>query len=139
MIFVDSGAILALMIPGDDHHEAASAYYQSIANGVAVMSSWPAILEAILSIERQKSHRIARFLIESVAAGGWPMLEVDSEIIESALRIDDQYRDARMGFVDCTSLALIERHKIQSVFTFDRRHFGLYRPRFTKHLTLVPE
>jgi predicted nucleic acid-binding protein len=49
-----------------------------------------------------------------------------------------QYQDARLDFVDCCIMALSERFNITQVCTFDRRDFGIFRPRHVDYLELLP-
>lgn len=72
------------------------------------------------------------------AAATSERVEVLAEILKKARAIDRRYVDAGLGLVDCTCLALCEHHRIETVFTYDRRDFSLYRPSFVETLTLVP-
>ena len=48
------------------------------------------------------------------------------------------YQDANIGFVDASVMAIAERLKITKLFTTDRRHFAILRPKHCKMFTLVP-
>lgn len=53
------------------------------------------------------------------------------ELVESS-------RDARLGYVDATTIAMAERRKEVRVATFDRRDLSLVRPRHVEAFELVP-
>jgi predicted nucleic acid-binding protein len=72
-------------------------------------------------------------------SGLFQILDMDSTDLRAALDIRLKYRDSGMSLVDAISLAACERYRISRVFTFDRVHFSIYRPRFTDALELVPE
>ncbi|MCU0482246.1 MAG: PIN domain-containing protein, partial [Anaerolineae bacterium] len=48
------------------------------------------------------------------------------------------YRDAKFDFVDCCIMALAERLNITHICTFDRRDFGIFRPKHVANLNLLP-
>jgi len=50
----------------------------------------------------------------------------------------EQYSDSRIDFVDAAVMALAERLSIETVFSVDRRDFGLYRPRHCAFFKLLP-
>ena len=56
-----------------------------------------------------------------------------------AVEILEQYRDAELGMVDATVMAMAERMKIKTILTVDRRDFGLFRPVHCEAFTLVPD
>lgn len=83
---------------------------------------------------RDAHHATARRAFQEV----YTLLDVPHDVLALASAIDRRYAGAALGFVDCTCLALCGRHRITTVCTYDRRHFSLYRPTFTRALTLVP-
>jgi predicted nucleic acid-binding protein len=52
--------------------------------------------------------------------------------------IMEAYPKAKFDLVDCGIMALAERYGIEQVLTFDRRDFGIFRPRHRDHFTLLP-
>ncbi len=48
------------------------------------------------------------------------------------------YRDANIGFVDASVVAIAERLKISGVLTTDRRHFETIKPQHCKEFRLLP-
>ncbi|OGW28926.1 MAG: hypothetical protein A2X59_11640 [Nitrospirae bacterium GWC2_42_7] len=47
-------------------------------------------------------------------------------------------KDANLGFVDASIMAIAERLKVKKIFTTDRRHFSILKPKHCKSFTLVP-
>ena len=56
----------------------------------------------------------------------------------AALALEERYRDLTIGLTDAVSLALCERERITTVFTFDRKDFGSFRPSHVPALKLLP-
>lgn len=48
------------------------------------------------------------------------------------------YADAQFDIVDCCIMAIAERLHITRIATFDRRDFGIFRPRHRDFLELLP-
>ena len=48
-------------------------------------------------------------------------------------------RDAWLGRVDATTMAIAERLKIEIILTLDRRDFSMYRPKHCAAFRLVPD
>jgi predicted nucleic acid-binding protein len=48
------------------------------------------------------------------------------------------YADAEMDLVDCCIMAMSEWLNIEEIATFDRRDFGMFRPKHCDYLTLLP-
>jgi len=48
------------------------------------------------------------------------------------------YKDIEFGLVDLFSFAFIDRNKISTIFTFDEKHFNIYKPQNLIYLNLVP-
>ena len=138
MILVDTSGLYALANRRDAHHATARGYFQEVYGREVLALPVPVLVEAMLFIESRLGAPAARRLWGDVLSGVFALLDVPHDVLVLASAIDRRYADAALGFVDCTCLALCERHRITTVFTYDRRHFSLYRPTFTRALTLVP-
>ncbi|MDR7520984.1 MAG: PIN domain-containing protein [Armatimonadota bacterium] len=138
MILVDTGALYALANRRDHHHREAVSYFRRIRPREVLAIPTPVLVEAVLFLEGRLGPDAARALWDDVIRGVFDVLPVSGETLAKAREIDREYLDADLGFVDCVSLALCERHRIKTVFTYDRRDFALYRPSFVGALTLVP-
>jgi predicted nucleic acid-binding protein len=61
----------------------------------------------------------------------------DADMIRMA-EIMEQYSDAELDFADASLMAISERLNITTIYTFDRRDFGMFRPKHTDFLKLLP-
>jgi uncharacterized protein len=59
--------------------------------------------------------------------------------LERARDLQQTYADMRVGVVDASVLALVERFREPKLATLDRRHFSVMRPRHVSALHLLPE
>lgn len=138
MILIDTGALYALTDKNDKNHRQAKEFYASAIRREVFALSLPVLTESWLLLEARLGRFFAHKVWEAVNAGVFEILELGREDLKTALEIEQKYRDAEFGFVDATCFALCEKHKIAKLFTYDRKHFALYKPSFAPHLELLP-
>ncbi len=138
MILVDTGAIYALTDRNDKNHEQAKEFYASRVRRETLGLPLPVLTESYLLLEARLGHFFANKVWEAAVSGVFELLVPTEEDLETAWRIEQEYPEAELGLVDAVCFALCERYKISKVFTYDRGHFALYRPRFTSYLELLP-
>ena len=138
MIFVDTGALYALIDKNDINHSTAKKFYKDVVKKTPLCISLPVMTEAWLLVDARLGTYFAVKLWQSALGGIFDMLELDREDLIAALKIENKYSNAGFGFVDATCFALCEKYKISQVFTYDRKHFAIYRPEFTEFLEIMP-
>jgi len=138
MILVDTGALYALIDRNDVNHAGAKEFYQEVIGKEAFCISLSILTETWLLIDARLGTYFANTFWMSVSQGVFEILEIDRYDLGIALEIEKRYQDSGFGFIDSSSFALCEKHKIQKVFTYDRKHFGIYRPSFAAFLQLLP-
>ena len=135
-IFLDSGAFLALSDADDFHHQEAVSVYQDLLVGRARLFTSNYILAETYTLIRVKvSHAAAVAFMKTFGKTGTRVLRVEQETDETAERIFIKYADKTFSFVDCTSFALIDKHRLDHVFTFDK-HF--LQCRFRHPVIILP-
>ncbi len=138
MILVDTGALYALIDKNDINHLNATQYYKAVVEKESLVVSLPIITEAWLLIEARLGKYFANKFWEAGLGNVFDILEIDKNDLEAALEIEKKYDKTGFGLVDSTCFALCEKHKIRKVFTYDRKHFSIYKPTFAKSLDIVP-
>ena len=138
MILIDSGAVYALVDKNDINHTKARRFYAKVVEKESLYTSLPILTETWLLTNARLGSYFANRLWMSVSKGIFEILDIDRKDLKSALDIENKYQKAGFGFVDSTCFALCEKYKIRKVFTYDRKHFGIYKPSFSKFLELLP-
>jgi predicted nucleic acid-binding protein len=77
-------------------------------------------------------------VLEDVRSGAFEIEALTSEDYERVANLIATYADLRVGFVDASVLAVVERLREPKLATLDHRHFGAMRPRHVEALTLLP-
>lgn len=138
MILIDTGAIYALTDKNDANHIGARRFYETVIGKETLSISLPILTEVWLLIDARLGPYFANRLWQSITEGVFEILDLNKSDIHKALEIERRYEKAGFGFVDSTCFALCERYKIRKVFTYDRKHFVIYKPSFSKSLELLP-
>jgi predicted nucleic acid-binding protein len=138
VILADTGALYALIDRNDVNHEGAREYYTRNMASETFYVSLPVLTETWLLIDARLGDHFANRLWDSATKGIFGMLDITPDDLRSGLEIEKKYRDVSFGFVDSICFALCEKYRIRKVFTYDRKHFGIYKPKFADSLDLLP-
>lgn len=134
-MIIDTGVLVALADRSDRNHRAAAAVFalpdpKTVPEPVVVETDW--MILSYLGVEAE-----IRFL-RALGEGAFAIQGPTSEDRRRALELVESYRDAELGYVDATTVALAERLKETRVATFDHRDFSLVRPRHVEAFELLP-
>ncbi len=138
MILVDTGAVYALTDRRDANHAGARAFYATVAGQEPLAVTLPVLTESWMLIEARLGAYAANKVWEAVNQGAFEVIDLSRTDLLLARDIEERYRDAGFGFVDATCFAVCERLSLDRVFTYDRKHFGCYKPSSVPALTLLP-
>jgi predicted nucleic acid-binding protein len=123
-IFIDTGAFLAKYLAKDQHHKSAIVIWNKLQESKDRCFTTNFILdETITLLGRWVS---ADFSLEKAYSiynsHSFVILRPDESDELKALEHYKKFKDKKIGFTDCISFALMKKHRIEQVFSFDR-HF----------------
>lgn len=98
----------------------------------------PVLPELAYHLRRIGGAKLTAQAIRSIEKGRMMITHPISQDYLHAADILDKYYDSRIDFVDATIMSIAERMGVQRILTFDRRDFGLYRPRHCDAFDLLP-
>ena len=132
MIFVDTGAWFASMVPWDAQHAAAASWLAQ--NGDPLLTT-NFIADETLTLFRLRGEgpRGIRFGTELFGGLLASLYVVSPDDLEAAWQIYRTYQDKQWSFTDCTSKVIMDRLGITSAFSFDQ-HFHQFGS-----VTVVPK
>jgi predicted nucleic acid-binding protein len=124
-VFIDTGAFVAKEHPRDQHHRAAVAAWQTLADlPVRWVSTEHVLAESATLLALDTSYRFAAAWVGAIVQSPefeWlPSVPGDRT---AAAKLMAKFADQAVSFVDCLSFAAMRRTRIRHAFTFDR-HFG---------------
>ena len=129
MIFVDSGAWIALLNRRDQHHDDAAVILDSLGQQkVQLLTTDYVIDETVTWLRYRVNHAIAVQFLDLIensrATGVLTLVAIDRILFQAAERLFRQYDTARLSFTDCTSFAVSHQYNISEAFAFDQ-HFPM--------------
>ena len=136
MIVVDTGVLYALVDASDDWHARVLAWWRTASGPIVVPVT--IVPEITYLLHQRISPAAERAFVVAVAKGEFALEALETDDIERAADVMQQYADLGIGFVDASVVAIAERLEAREIATTDRRHFGTIRPRHTRSFTLLP-
>ncbi len=129
MIFVDSGAWIALLDRRDQHHDDAVIIYATLKQQNTRFLTTDYVIDETATWLRYRVNYLVAVefldLIESSeGTGDLTVAEIDSVLFHEAEQLFRQYDTARLSFTDCTSFVVCRRRNISEAFAFDQ-HFPM--------------
>ena len=134
-VLVDTGPLVAMLDASDSAHtvciETLSLFRTPL------VTTWPVLTEAAWLLRNRPD--LVQRLIRSATAG-FLRIEIQTDVDASAMAaIFDRYADQHFQLADVSLMHLADRKQIDTVFTLDRRDFGIFRTHQGKPLNLLPQ
>jgi len=125
-VFIDTGAFLAISDNSDNSHSIATkTFHEVIEQNAKFHTSNFVIDETITLIRARVGHKAAESFIKAFNSSNTKQHYVNKDVESRAIDIFTKYRDKDFSFTDCTSFALIDKHRIDAAMSFDK-HFSQY-------------
>ncbi len=121
-VFVDTSAILALLVPSDRAHAEAKKIFQGLERNAAPLVTTSYVLVETYAL---LGRRFGLAAVERFRTAFAPLLEItwiDEKVHERAVDLLFQRQKRRLSLVDATSFVVIGDLDIEQVFAFDA-HF----------------
>ena len=125
LVFVDTGAWLAIAVKRDQYHKRAAAYYQHLSSqNVRLLTTNYALVETYTRIRYDDGHAKAvsfrEILSRAVEQDKLFVEWITPELHEEAWSIFQSYSDQEFSIVDCASFVVAQRARVDEVFGFDK-------------------
>lgn len=133
MVFVDTGAWLALYDRKDQNHRTAKEASMHLRDEKIPLFTTDYVFdEAVTIIRLRVGHKEAVSFGDSLLKSRVvQIVEINGDIKKEAWNMFVKYKDHRFSYTDCTSFAVLLRMKIDMVLGYDK-HFQ------SMHFTLFP-
>ena len=133
-VLVDTGPIVAILLESDEHHEACVECLHHIRG--PLLTCWQVITEAAWLLRAYP--QAIRKLLSSFHGRPFELVPLDETDLPGIAAILAKYEALRIQLADASLVHLANREGIETMFTLDRRDFGVLRLAHEKKLRLIP-
>jgi uncharacterized protein len=134
-ILVDTGPLVAILSPEDEHHAACVDALRDMPG--PLLSCWPVITEAAWLL--RGSPQAVQQLLRSIDGTFLELLPLAGLETDAMAALMKQYEDIRPQLADVALVYLAQREQIETIFTLDQRDFSIYRFGRKRMFHIVPE
>jgi uncharacterized protein len=134
-VLVDTGPIVAILSQSDQHHRACVQALHDLPG--PLFTCWQVVTEAVWLLRRETN--AVQKLLTSLDTGFLellPLITSDAKAISSIMK---KYRGSRIQLADAALVHLAGRTGMDTIFTFDRRDFSVYRLPRGRAFRLLPK
>jgi predicted nucleic acid-binding protein len=135
-LIIDTGVIYALADRKDDWHAAAARFMSDFSGRLFVPSG--VVPEACYLLNTYLGRDAEMSFVRALVNREMVLEHWNAQDMTRIAELLKKYRDANIGFVDASVVALAERLKICGILTTDRRHFAAIKPQHCKEFRLLP-
>jgi hypothetical protein len=133
-VLVDTGPIVAILSQSDEHHAACVEQLHRIKG--PLVTCWPIITEAVWLLRAHPP--AAQILLSSFEGRPFELLALKEADLPAIASILAKYQDLNVQLADASLIHLANREGIETIFTLDRRDFGVMRLARGKRPRLIP-
>lgn len=133
-MLVDTGPIVAILLENDQHHGSCVEQLRQIT--APLLTCWPVITEAAWLL---RAYPLAiRKLLESFDGRPFELASLGDQDLPGISAILEKYRGVGIQLADACLAHLADRERIETIFTLDRRDFGVLRLAHGRRPHLIP-
>jgi uncharacterized protein len=123
-VFVDTGYLLALEITNDQHHQAATRYWQRIVAVLPRLVTTSYVFDEVVTFfnsrgQHVKAVQVGNNLLQSPSV---QFIYVDTALCYEGWAYFQRHQDKDYSLTDCFSFLVMQKLGIQRAFAFDQ-HF----------------
>lgn len=120
---MDSGGLIAIHVRDDEHHAAAIRCRDETLRYSRLYTSSAVVAETVAHIQRNNlldPQNLDSLISDFLKPEKWiAFLPIGDDVLKKSFQMVRDRHDRRFSLVDATNIALMEKHHIDYIFTFD--------------------
>jgi predicted nucleic acid-binding protein len=133
---MDTSFLLATVFAKDINHVSARNAMRDIHDTRYLVA--PVVFETFYMVTSRLNYTRAVQFFGLLQSPAFKIIDLTAEDMERMQMIMSDYTDNAFDLADVAQMAVAERLNITRIYTFDKRDFGVFRPKHTQYLELVP-
>jgi predicted nucleic acid-binding protein len=133
-ILIDTGPILAILSASDEYHDVCTEQLRKIKG--PLLTCWPVVTEAAWLL--RKFPKAISLLLSSFNSRLFELAPLEEADLPGITAILARYKDLGIQLADASLVQIANREGIETIFTLDRRDFGVLRLARGKKFRLIP-
>jgi len=121
-LFLDTGYVIALLNPKDQHHEKAKALYFDVRKAFRVWTTEAVLIEIGNGLSANHRQEAALFISQCYNTRNISVVNIGTDLLQRAIVLYSFRKDKMWGLTDCISFIVMEEHNITAALTPDK-HF----------------
>ena len=118
-IFIDSSALISIIIETDTNYKKANAFINSIDENTNIYSTSLVYCECMTVISQRFGLENAKNFSKFYKKLPVNLLDVDEYVIKSAEKILFSQKSKNLSFFDCVYASLVKSNNLDGIFTYD--------------------
>lgn len=133
---IDTGVLYALVDERDPAHSASRDAIRR--EREAIVAPQVLLCEVCYLLRSRFGGQAEAAFVASLRGSEWGLEPITSADLPRIAELVQRYAEAGVGFVDAAIVTMAERLGVRRIYTLDRRHFSLVRPRHVEAFELLP-
>ena len=135
-ILIDTSALLAYISVKDKNNKAAIQTMKNLGGEKRIVTS--AVVSELFYMTVARLNYAQAIAIFTLTKTAFTIEQLSTLDMTRMQEIMTKYQNVELDYTDTSIMAVAERLNITRIFTFDRRDFGMYRPKHCNYFELIP-
>ena len=133
-VLIDTGPLVAILSESDGNHARCVNHLREIRG--TLVTCWPVVTEAAWLLRAYPLK--VRALLSSIAEGHFVLAALGASDAAAISTVLSKYSDLGIQLADAALIHLANRERIDTIFTLDRRDFGVMRLAHGRKVNVIP-
>jgi uncharacterized protein len=124
-VFLDTGYLIALELASDQNHKAALKHWRRVSKSLPHLVTTSYVFDEVVTFFNSRGHHAKAVELGGrlLSSASVQLVHVDEVLFLEGWQYFQKHKDKMYSLTDCISFVVMNRHRINTAFTFDK-HFS---------------